>query len=65
MSLYLRSGLLVLAEAHGATSVKFTPLGNKGRGAALHASQTGLCLVELIAFERHVRTDLAKMTLRC
>ncbi|MDQ1262412.1 MAG: Radical protein [Euryarchaeota archaeon] len=54
--------LVALAEAHGATSVKFTPLGNKGRGAALHASQMGLCLEELTAFERHVRTELSKKT---
>jgi SynChlorMet cassette radical SAM/SPASM protein ScmF len=52
--------LAALAKSHGATSVKFTPLGNKGRGAALHARQEGLKLEELIAFERHVRTELAK-----
>jgi SynChlorMet cassette radical SAM/SPASM protein ScmF len=54
--------LVALAEAHGATSVKFTPLGDKGRGAALHAQQVELSLEELIAFERHVRTELAKET---
>jgi radical SAM protein with 4Fe4S-binding SPASM domain len=39
-----------------------SPLGNKGRGAALHASNAGLSLEELIAFERHVRTKLAQKT---
>ncbi|MEI6102823.1 MAG: radical SAM protein [Methanothrix sp.] len=62
LNLHQADDLVALAEDHGATSVKFTPLGNKGRGAALHAQQVGLSLEELIAFERHVRTELAKET---
>lgn len=54
--------LVSLAEAHGATSVNTLPWEIRARGAALHAQQVELGLGELIAFKRHVRTELAGQT---
>ncbi|HWQ19683.1 MAG TPA: radical SAM protein [Methanotrichaceae archaeon] len=51
--------LVALARDHGATSVKFTPLTNKGRGSELHSRQEGLSLEECIALEKHLRTELS------
>ncbi|MEI6102821.1 MAG: radical SAM protein [Methanothrix sp.] len=64
MSVYRGNALQIddvvaLARAHGANSVKFTPVTNTGRGAALHEGGEALDLPERMALAKYVQDDLA------
>jgi SynChlorMet cassette radical SAM/SPASM protein ScmF len=51
--------VVALARAHGAASVKFTPVTNTGRGAALHEGGEALGLEERMALAKYIQDDLA------
>jgi SynChlorMet cassette radical SAM/SPASM protein ScmF len=51
--------VVALAKAHGAGSVKFTPVTNTGRGAALHEGGEALDLPDRLDLARYIQDDLA------
>ncbi|MDD4650663.1 MAG: radical SAM protein [Methanothrix sp.] len=52
--------VVALAKAHGAGSVKFTPVTNTGRGTALHEGGEALGLEERMDLAKYIQDDLAR-----